>query len=95
MRATARPSLLSLVLHSYAVDLRKWGTRLVTGYAVAVGVMLAGAIFIIVAAGIGVAAAFHFLETRYGAPVAYGALGGVFLVLGLAQLLTGRLMRTT
>jgi hypothetical protein len=92
MRATARPSLLNLILHSYVADLQKWGTRLVTGYAVAFGVMLTGPIFLIVAAGIGVTAAFHFLEMRYGAPVAYGAIGGVFFVLGLAALLTGSLM---
>jgi hypothetical protein len=54
--------------------------------------MLAGAISIVMAVSVGFAAAFHFIEAQYGVYVAYGAIGGFLLVLGLLGLLTGRLL---
>ncbi|WP_249144177.1 hypothetical protein [Bradyrhizobium lablabi] len=64
--------------------------RLATGYALALGLMLMGLISLVIAVGVGVAAAFHVIEVRYGAPLAYGVVGGLFLVLGIAGLLVGR-----
>nr|QIG97366.1 hypothetical protein G6P99_36630 [Bradyrhizobium sp. 6(2017)] len=89
MRANARPSL-SLIAQSYLADLRQWIERLVTGYALACGFMLVGAVSLLVAIGIGGAAAFHAIDLRYGIWIAYAAIGGVFLLLGLLGLGTGR-----
>ncbi len=83
-------SILALALHSYAADLRKWIAGMAAGYAMAVGLMLAGAIALLLAIGVGIAAAFHGIEVRYGVSVAYAAIGGFFLALGLAGLLAGR-----
>jgi len=93
MQATStQPSSLGPILRSYVADLRTWIGRLLTGYALACGLMLAGAIFIFIAIGFGVGAGFHFIEVRYGLGVAYGTVGGAFLMLGLAGLLAGRLL---
>ncbi|WP_375775966.1 hypothetical protein ACE103_29830 [Bradyrhizobium sp. ma5] len=91
MRADARPSL-SLIARSYLADLRQWIGRLVTGYALACGFVLFGAVSLLVAISIGGAAAFHALELRYGIWIAYAALAGIFLLLGLLGLGTGRVM---
>ncbi|NEU99739.1 phage holin family protein, partial [Bradyrhizobium sp. UFLA 03-164] len=92
MGANSRPSSLSLIFRSYLGDLRRWIGHLVTGYAVACGFMLVGAISLLIAIGIGVSAAFHALEARYDVWIAYAVVGGAFLVLGLAGLVAGRVM---
>ncbi|MBR1160867.1 phage holin family protein [Bradyrhizobium elkanii] len=92
MRVNTRPSSLSLIFRSYLADLRQWLGRLVTGYALACGVMLVGAVSLLVAIGIGVAAAFHALEVHYGIWIAFAATGGVFLLLGIVGLIVGRVL---
>lgn len=92
MRVNTRPSSLNLIFRSYLADLRQWLGRLVTGYALACGFMLVGAVSLLVAIGIGVAAAFHALEVHYGSWIAYAATGGVFLLLGIVGLVVGRLL---
>ena len=92
MRADTRPSLLSTILHSYARDLRRWTSGVVTGYALAFGLILAGALSTLVALGVGAGAAFHAIEMHHGSFVAYAVVGGFFLVLGLIGLIAGRLL---
>jgi hypothetical protein len=92
MPVNTRPPSLSLIFRSYLADLRQWLGRLVTGYALACGVMLVGAVSLLVAIGIGVAAAFHALEAHYGIWIAYAAIGGVFLLLGILGLVVGRVL---
>ncbi|MTV13090.1 MULTISPECIES: hypothetical protein [Bradyrhizobium] len=92
MRVNTRPSSLSLIFRSYVADLRQWLGRLVTGYALACTFMLVGAVSLLVAIGIGVAAAFHAIEVHYGIWIAYAAIGGVFLLLGILGLVAGRVL---
>jgi len=76
-------------LTSYAGDLRNWVSSLGTRYTMAAGLMAAGAISLIAAAGIGIAAGFHALEIRYGTWIAYAVVGGTFAVIGVAALVAG------
>jgi len=92
MRANTRPASVSLIFRSYVQDLRQWIGHQASGYALACGFLLAGALSLVVAAGIGSAAAFHALELRYGVWAAYAVVGGAFLVLGLVGLLAGRVV---
>ncbi|WP_246788436.1 hypothetical protein [Bradyrhizobium sp. CCBAU 53421] len=94
MGAPTRSPSLSQIVHSYLGDLRRWIGHLVTGYAVACGVMLVGAISLLIAIGIGVGAAFYALEVRYDIWIAYAVVGGTFLLLGLAGLVAGRVLLT-
>lgn len=92
MRTSVPSFPLNQALHSYAADVRKWVANTMTGYAVAFGLILIGAISIVLTIGIGVAAAFHFIEVQYGVYVAYGVIGGASLLLGGAALLAGRML---
>ncbi|WOH78365.1 hypothetical protein RX327_20655 [Bradyrhizobium sp. BEA-2-5] len=92
MRVNTWPSSLSLIFRSYLADLRQWLGRLVTGYALACSFMLAGAVSLLIAIGIGVGAAFHALEVHYGIWIAYAAIGGVFVLLGIVGLIMGRVL---
>jgi hypothetical protein len=79
----------SALLGSYVAELKRWAAGIATGYALAMAMLVAGAFSIAVALGIGVAALFHWLEVHYGPYVAYGALGGLFFLAGIASLLIG------
>ncbi|GKQ51065.1 hypothetical protein [Bradyrhizobium sp. Ce-3] len=92
MGAHTRPSSLSLILRSYLADLRQWIGHLATGYALACGLMLVGAVSLLIATGVAVAAGFHALEVRYGIWIGYAVVGGAFLLLGLAGLVAGRML---
>lgn len=83
-------NLVVRMLKSYGDDLRKWLSGIGTRYAMGIGLMACGAVLLTVAAGIGTAAAFHYIETRYGAYVAYAVVGGACFVLGTVGLLAGR-----
>jgi hypothetical protein len=67
-------------LRTYSGDLAKWGGDLVGRYMTAIGFLILGAPFVLVAAGFGVAAIFH---------VAFAVIGGFFVVVGLIGLATG------
>jgi hypothetical protein len=86
---TYRRPLPSGLLGSYVTDLNQWARRIVTGYALAVAILVAGGCSIVVAFGIGAAALFHWLEINYGPYVAYGGFGGFFLLLGIACIIAG------
>ncbi|MCA6124793.1 hypothetical protein J6500_23270 [Bradyrhizobium sp. WSM 1704] len=92
MRAARQPSSLSLIVGSYLADWRRWIGRLITSYALAGGLMLMGAVSLLIAIGIGVAAGFHAIEVRYGIWIAYAAIGGAFVLLGLLGLVIGRVL---
>ena len=79
----------SRLARSYAADLRKWAGGIATRYAVAVVILVVGALLILVALGFGVGALFDFLEAHYGANIAFAAVGGFFLVVGVAAVLAG------
>lgn len=79
----------SRLVRSYAADLRQWIGGIATRYTLAVVILLVGALSILVALGFGVGALFDFLEARYGTNIAFAAVGGFFLVVGIAALLAG------
>jgi membrane protein implicated in regulation of membrane protease activity len=85
LERTSPQTSLSGLLGWYIADLNKWVAQIATGYALAVAMLIAGAFAIAVAVGVGAAACFHWLETCYGPYVAYGTLGGVFLLAGLVS----------
>jgi hypothetical protein len=77
------------LLQSYLADLRRWGARLATGYAVAAGMLLAGVLAIFAAIAVGIGALFHVVTVRYGIDWAYAAIGGGLLIAGLGLLGVG------
>ena len=77
---------------SYGRDLKHWFGGLTTRYAAGAGLLAAGVVLLLVAAGVAISAGFHALEIHYGTYVAYGVVGGVFLLLGVAGLVAGRMM---
>jgi len=85
-------NLFIALIKSYGRDLKHWLGGLTTRYAAGAGLLAAGVVFLVVAAGIAISACFHTLEVHYGSYVAYGVLGGVFLLLGVAGLLAGRVV---
>lgn len=86
---TSLPASPSGLLGSYVAELRGWVAQIATGYALAAAMLVAGGCSIAVAVGIGVAAVFHWLEARYGDYVAYGTLGGLFLLIGIVGVSVG------
>jgi hypothetical protein len=78
-----------VLLQSYAADLRGWATGIASGYAIAVVLLIAGAVLVFSAAAVGIAALFHFIELHYGPDTAYEAIGGGLLVLGAILMLAG------
>ena len=85
-------NLLLTLARSYSRDLKHWLGVLTTRYAAGAGLLAAGVVFLIIAAGIATSAAFHALEVHYGTYVAYGIVGGMFLLLGVSGLAAGRVM---
>ena len=83
-------NILVRLVTSYVGDLQNWVSSLGTRYAIAAGLMAVGAVALIIAAGVGVAAGFHALEMRYGTWIAYAVIGGTFAVIGIAGLVAGR-----
>jgi hypothetical protein len=77
------------MLGSYLAELKGWAARIRTGYALAAAMLLAGGLSIAIALSIGIAALFHWLAGLYGPYVAYGVLGGLFLLVGLVSIAVG------
>jgi hypothetical protein len=80
---------VSALARSYVADWRGWVARLVTGYAVATVMLLAGILAVFATIAVAVTALFHFIELRYGTDTAYAGVGGGLLVLGMILLLGG------
>jgi len=94
MSRPSQPSsnLLLRLVRSYGHDLKHWLGGLTTHYAAGAGLVATGVVFLVVAAGVAISAGFHTLEIQYGAYIAYGVVGGMFLLLGLSGLVAGRVM---
>src|SRR5690349_20690614 len=86
---TIRRGGFSALLQSYAADLRGWATRVATGYAVAIVLLIAGLITVFAAAGVGLSAVFYWVQAHYGTKIAYAVIGGGLLVLGAILILVG------
>jgi hypothetical protein len=67
-------------LRSYRDELSKWSRKTTRQYAIAIVALSLGLLFVITAAGFGVAAGFHYLALRYGINIAAAMHGGAFLV---------------
>src|ERR1700712_25933 len=80
---------------SYAHDRVAQGQGIVASYAVAAGLYAAAGIFLIAAALVGVTALFRWIEINYGMFWAFGAIGGLLLLIAIvcAGLAAGKLKR--
>jgi hypothetical protein len=83
---------LSGPLRGYTRKLAGWVRQRGTTYGVAAGLLLAAALLLVFAAGIGTAALFYFVELHYGPWTAYGVIGGSFAALGTIAILVALLM---
>jgi hypothetical protein len=88
----AEPRGLPALGRSYAADLREWAASLAAGYGIAAALLVGGMLAVFGAIAVGAIAFFAFLELRYGANIAFAALGGGLLALGAILLLAGWLM---
>jgi hypothetical protein len=88
----AEPRSFSALGRSYAADLRGWAVSLAAGYGIAAALLIGGMLAVFGAIAVGAIALFHFLELRFGANIAFAALGGGLLALGAILLLAGWLM---
>jgi hypothetical protein len=79
-------------VRGYAHRLVGWVKKRATRYGVAAALLLAAILLLAVAAGIGTAALFFFIELRYGRWLAYGVIGGFFAALGVIALLVALIM---
>jgi hypothetical protein len=68
---------------SYAHDRVAQGQGIVVSYAVAAGLYAAAGIFLIAAALVGVTALFRWIEINYGPFQAFGAIGGLLLLIAI------------
>ena len=80
---------------SYAHDRAAQGQGIVASYAVAAGLYAAAGIFLIAAVLVGVTALFRWIEINYGLFSAFGAIGGLLLLIAIicAGVAGGRLKR--
>ena len=79
----------SALWRSYAADLRGWATKRAAGYGVGAALLVGGILAVFGAIAVGAMALFHFIELRYGAYIAFAALGGGLVVLSAILLLAG------
>ncbi len=77
------------LLGSYQSDLGSWLGRLSTKYALALGFVIAGAICILAALAVALAALFRWVELNYGEVEAYAAVFGLLFGVGIIALLAG------
>ncbi len=76
-------------LKSYSADLSGWVGDIIRRYTTAAILVVIGALLVLVAVGFGVAFLFHVLELHYGLNVAFGSVGGFFIIVGLIVLVWG------
>lgn len=77
------PGPINGFLQSYAGDLKRWTTRIVIRYVLAVALLLAAVAGLVGAISVGIAAFFHWLELTYGLKAAYAAVAGLLVLLAL------------
>lgn len=82
---------------SYARDRAEQGQGIVASYAVAAGLYAAAGIFMIAALLVGTTALFRCIEINYGTFQAFGAIGGLLLLIAIicASLAASKLKRPT
>jgi hypothetical protein len=74
---------IKLATRSYLRDRTSQATGTVTSYAVAAGLFAAAGIFLIAACLVGATALFRWIEINYGLFQAFGAVGGLLLVIAV------------
>ena len=74
-------------LRSYLGRLAAWAKQRATGYGVGAALM-----FIVIGAGVGIAALFHWIELQYNVSTAYSVIGGSFGVVGICALLVALIL---
>jgi hypothetical protein len=74
---------VKLATRSYLRDRTNQATGTVTSYAVAAGLFAAAGIFLIAACLVGATALFRWIEINYGLFQAFGAVGGLLLVIAV------------
>ena len=86
---------IRLATRSYFRDRTNQATGALASHAIAAGLFAAAGIFALIACLVGIAALFRWIETTYGMFQAFGAIGGLLLLMsGLcAALAAGRLKR--
>lgn len=77
------------LLSSYQSDVTGWFSRISTRYAIAIGFLIAGAICILGALAVALAALFWWIEVHYGEIEAYGAIFALLFGVGIIALLVG------
>ena len=76
-------SQIKLAARSWLRDRTHQATGSATSYAVAAGLFAAAGIFLIAACVVGLSALFRWIEINYGQFYAFGAVGGLLLVIGV------------
>lgn len=86
---------IKLATRSYLRDRAAQGQGIVASYAVAAGLYAAAGIFLIAACLVGVTALFRWIEMNYGLFQAFGAVGGLLLIVAIvfAALAASKLKR--
>jgi Putative Actinobacterial Holin-X, holin superfamily III len=86
---------IKLAMRSYLRDRTNQATGTVASYGIAAGLFAVAAIFLVAACFVGADALFRWVEINYGLFYAFGALGGLLLLLAAicAGLAAGRLKR--
>ena len=86
---------IKLATRSYLRDRAAQGQGIVASYAVAAGLYAAAVIFLIAACLVGVTALFRWIEMNYGLFQAFGAVGGLLLIVAIvfAALASSKLKR--
>jgi hypothetical protein len=86
---------IKLATRSYMRDRTRQATGTVTSYAVAAGLFAAAGVFLIAACLVGATALFRWIEINYGLFQAFGAVGGLLVVIAAlcAGLAASRLKR--
>lgn len=74
---------IKLATRSYLRDRAAQGQGIVASYAVAAGLYAAAGIFLIAACLVGVTALFRWIEMNYGLFQAFGAVGGLLLIIAI------------
>lgn len=77
------------LIRSYLQKLTAWARLRAGRYGLAIGLLAIGVLLLAVALAVGTAAAFHFIELRYGIWTAYGVIGGGFAALAAVALIAG------
>jgi cytochrome c biogenesis factor len=80
---------VAALLGSYQSDVSNWLSRLSTKYAVALGFVIAGAICMLGALAVALAALFRWIEIHYSETYAYAALFALLFSLGIITMLVG------